>query len=211
MNLIGYWIRSLADDEYPPPQELVTDYDPATRDQIAAYLDAGSTFAVYRGLSWCRFFCDHPMGNCELTDGEWVWPQDLSHYVRNHDVRLPDEFVDHVFSMRPPMAETTNDWSTVTPDESFWISWCAKHRSNSLVARIQSARENADTEIQKFRAEAIREREQVEGVTDTICQWSGCDNRALAGRVLCASCLLKSESSSLLIEPYMNLRPIMDA
>jgi len=106
MKIIGYWIRSLSDDDFPPPQELITDCDASTRNAIAEYLDAGLEFAAYRGVSWCRFFCDHPMGNRELTDGEWVWPEGLSHYVRDHNVRLPDEFVASVrLQSRPALPE----------------------------------------------------------------------------------------------------------
>jgi len=28
-----------------------------------------------------------------LTDGEWVWPEGLSHYVEYHNLILPDEVV----------------------------------------------------------------------------------------------------------------------
>ena len=31
-----------------------------------------------------------------LTDGRHVWPGDVAHYVRTYNVRLSDEFVDHV-------------------------------------------------------------------------------------------------------------------
>ncbi|WP_248966332.1 hypothetical protein [Sphaerisporangium perillae] len=30
------------------------------------------------------------------TDGEWIWPRDLSYYVREYGVALPTEFVDHI-------------------------------------------------------------------------------------------------------------------
>lgn len=28
------------------------------------------------------------------TDGKWVWPEDLSYYVKNYKLRIPKEFVD---------------------------------------------------------------------------------------------------------------------
>lgn len=211
MKLIGYWIRSLCDDEFPPPQELVTTYDVSTRELIANYLDAGVTFLVYRGLSWCRFFCDRPMGDAELTDGKWVWPQDLSHYVRDHNVRLPDEFVEYVRS-KPIDADTPDDNSSmIFPDESFWLLWCAEHRSNSLKSRIQSARSKADAEVEKIKADAITEREQAEGLSNSKCQSVGCHNRALARRALCASCILEPQWSWQTLAPYMNLRPVLEA
>lgn len=31
-----------------------------------------------------------------LTDGIWLWPGELAHYVAQHHVTLPDEFVAHM-------------------------------------------------------------------------------------------------------------------
>src|SRR5262245_15617423 len=57
------------------------------------------------GFSYCRFHCGkrwRPWGYCvssdllgtsELTDGEWLWPEGLPHYIDAHDVCLPEEFV----------------------------------------------------------------------------------------------------------------------
>jgi len=40
------------------------------------------------------------------TDGVWYWPDDLSHYIAQHGVRLPDEFHAHILkaSYIPPEA-----------------------------------------------------------------------------------------------------------
>ena len=43
----------------------------------------------------CRI-CGQENGALELTDGTWCWPDGLAHYLRDHDVRLPQVFVDHV-------------------------------------------------------------------------------------------------------------------
>ncbi|MDQ3813271.1 MAG: hypothetical protein M3347_04895 [Armatimonadota bacterium] len=32
------------------------------------------------------------------TDGVWLWFADLSHYVKYHDIRLPDSMVTHIVS-----------------------------------------------------------------------------------------------------------------
>jgi len=31
-----------------------------------------------------------------VTDGTWIWPVDLVHYVRRHHVALPQEFLEHI-------------------------------------------------------------------------------------------------------------------
>jgi hypothetical protein len=38
-----------------------------------------------------------------MTDGVYCWPEGLAHYVKEHDVRLPDEFVTHVARAPKPL------------------------------------------------------------------------------------------------------------
>src|SRR5262245_22776758 len=57
------------------------------------------------GFSYCRFHCGKKwrfrgtitstelLGTDELTDGEWLWPKGLPHYIEAHDVCLPEEVV----------------------------------------------------------------------------------------------------------------------
>jgi hypothetical protein len=210
LKLIGYWFRSLKDEEFVPPQELVAAYDEATRQWLADYLEAGHEFAVYRGISWCRFYnCDEAAMGCrELTDGEWVWPEGLSHYVRQHSVRLPDEFIASARSEERRTIPPEDELARIEPDTSFWIKWCAEHRDHSLASRIQSARQRADAEAVKIKASAIAEREKSEGLSDATCQSKDCTNRALAGRVLCAACVLAPRWSSY-DAPYMDLQSVL--
>lgn len=53
------------------------------------------------GLAWssCRF-CGEGNGSACLTDGTYVWPGGFAHYLLNHAVRPPQEFVDHVLRTR---------------------------------------------------------------------------------------------------------------
>jgi hypothetical protein len=64
------------------------------------------------GYSECRL-CGARNGSLELTDGVYVWPDGLSHYVRQHSVRLPTAFTDHVERM-----ETLTDGLTI--DDTWW-------------------------------------------------------------------------------------------
>jgi hypothetical protein len=103
MRLIGYWIRDLKDEEFCAPQEVVGDMPQDVRTKVADYLDNAAVdhWHTQRGFSWCRFFCGIPfqrMGCSELTDGRWRWPQGLSHYVREHEIILPQEFVAHALA-----------------------------------------------------------------------------------------------------------------
>ena len=42
------------------------------------------------------------MGSREYTDGTFVWPEGLPHYVEHHQVRLPQEAIDHIRSAKRP-------------------------------------------------------------------------------------------------------------
>jgi len=67
--------------------------DPA----LLAYLRGGHPLSSYRMYSSCRFKCgvrDSVLGDTDLIDGIWVWPEGLVHYVEAHGVALPEEFVD---------------------------------------------------------------------------------------------------------------------
>jgi hypothetical protein len=78
------------------PKYLVDDnWESVDRPAIVAYLRNASVCAHYRGLSYCRFGCGWN-GSQEQTDGTWRWPEGLAHYVEQHAVTLPDEFVAHM-------------------------------------------------------------------------------------------------------------------
>jgi len=129
---VGYW-WSPSRPELPDPRVLVGEpYAPELRDRISGYLASGGIFVACFGFSYCRFECgvnNSEMGVADLTDGVWVWPEGLHHYVCHHHVRLPGEFIQamresawHVqdpgtLSRRSPF----EDGSSVTYD--FWIQW----------------------------------------------------------------------------------------
>jgi hypothetical protein len=129
LRAVGYWREDL--DLLPHPRWLVRRrWRAKDRGRIAGYLRGGLEFTSYFGYSWCRFRCgidDALMGNGELTDGVWVWPEGLAHYVECHGVRLPDEFLATMEShgwtvppgVRPPPRTALN--------LSFWLWWAFCH------------------------------------------------------------------------------------
>ena len=68
------------------------------------YLSSGKLTGVWCDWSWCRFRCKHSledmsiMGSMDQSDGTYIWPKGLIHYIKEHDVWLPSEFVEHAFS-----------------------------------------------------------------------------------------------------------------
>ncbi|HEY4241521.1 MAG TPA: hypothetical protein VGM88_16985 [Kofleriaceae bacterium] len=84
---VGFWFDERAPSRYPRPQRLLGG-DRALLD----YLRSGTTFERYPAASPCRFGCGR-VGRRDLTDGAFVWPEGLAHYVEEHGVRLPPWFV----------------------------------------------------------------------------------------------------------------------
>jgi hypothetical protein len=85
LTLIGYW-RSTEEPEWPDPRNFVDNaWDDTERDIVASYLETGSVPWVQMGYSECRF-CGRENGYAELTGGTYLWPEGLSHYVREHGV-----------------------------------------------------------------------------------------------------------------------------
>ena len=96
---LGYW----ANDRYPQlpyPADFVDhNWKKQERQVVVEYLRAGETKTQWRGGSYCRM-CDlkrsKAMGSTCLTDGTYTWPWGFAHYVEEHGVRPPQEFIDHV-------------------------------------------------------------------------------------------------------------------
>lgn len=127
---IGYWHSPTQD--LPDPGAFVDhSWDAAERDMVAEYLKKGVTLMQYRGFSWCRFKCGITTnGTKDFSDGTYVWPEGLAHYVEEHCVRLPEEFIEHVKQHQEgnPLASVKN------PEDKDWVangSWWSRQRGTS--------------------------------------------------------------------------------
>ncbi|WP_427896686.1 hypothetical protein ACQHIV_03445 [Kribbella sp. GL6] len=111
LKLIGYWSGPGADG-WPEIGAFVDEgWDPEEREWVVDYLRTGVISRTYMGYSRCRM-CGRDNGVVELTDGVWVWPEGLAHYLDEHGVRLPSEFVAHVLAHteRLEQAERETAW-----------------------------------------------------------------------------------------------------
>lgn len=99
MGLMGVFLKPMAKD-LPSPQDFVDPtWDLAERDLVIQYLRRGRALEHYKGYSNCRFKCgikDSDMGDADLTDGTFVWPEGFAHYLQVHNVRPDERFIDHV-------------------------------------------------------------------------------------------------------------------
>jgi hypothetical protein len=94
LTVLGWWFRPDAPSELPLPQRLVGAWDARERAATLAYLRAGQPLVRYPDASFCRFECGvGALGDADLTDGRYVWPDGLAHYVEQHGVRLPEDFI----------------------------------------------------------------------------------------------------------------------
>lgn len=204
MRYIGKWIQSLKDTEHPPPHELVVEYDVETRTKVIWYLNHGHVLHKSLGHAWCLFRCDYEEAYFERTDGTWVWPCDLSHYVETHNIRLPGEFISNaVASDNLPAFEEV--WHTRDIDFSYWRRWCDDNRSGSLRGAIASRLEAATREAEQILTAEAKRLESEQGLDETQCFWAGCTNFALTGRHICGRCSLKAYEDtyvSHLFDPY---------
>jgi hypothetical protein len=113
----------------------LVDYEwEATRlSSIVAYLRSGVRINRELGYSYCRFKNgppDYQMGDSDLTDGVWVWPQGLPIYVERFHVRLPDEFIRHMEknSFTVPGGLDSQKLEMESVDFEFWKVWCKREK-----------------------------------------------------------------------------------
>ena len=94
----------LSQGSHPAPGQNIRDHiarDPLPdADRVVAYLAAGHPLIDMMDIE------NDPLdpvrqvmnGSSILTDGEWLWRQDFGYYVRQHNVAVPEEFLDGIRS-----------------------------------------------------------------------------------------------------------------
>jgi hypothetical protein len=116
LRLIGYWSGGYGTNDWPDARDFVDDgWDDEERIDVGLYLRRGLVARAWMGYSSCRLCGNATNGCLDLTDGVYLWPEGLAHYVLDHKVRLPRQFVDHVHARE----ELADD---VRVDESWWRS-----------------------------------------------------------------------------------------
>ena len=96
LERVGYWADP--GTQWPQVDDLT---DPGwcadERDAVIEYLRRGFVVRVWLGFAKCRV-CGAIVGDTDLSDGVFVWPGGLEHYLAEHAVRLPDWFVAHALA-----------------------------------------------------------------------------------------------------------------
>ncbi len=173
---LGFWMDHLYNDQWCLPQELPL-IAPREKLFVLKFLRNGLVAETYRGYSWCRFGCDAPaevMGDSDLINGVWKYPQGLAHYIEAHDVAMPPAFVAAVLGNSTDLHET------------LWADYCRNHFNPEVRGFIDAERRRIDREkperMVKFRTRIEEQR----GLSNVTCIWKNCTNFALSGIQVCA-------------------------
>lgn len=109
----------------PHPGRLIAALGGRSYDiRVSRYLAAGIPVRGYFGYGVCRC-CGTELGTSDLTDGAWVWPEGLEHYLQTHELPLPAEFRSTVATngYQVPLAPGTELDRDGDYDYTFWRSW----------------------------------------------------------------------------------------
>lgn len=117
LRAIGFWNGPHTPAGWPDITQFIDpSWDADDREFIAGYLSRGVLGRAYMGYSPCRLCGKKDNGYCELSDGVYVWPEGLVHYVVDHDVRLPQEFVQHAIDLTERLeGERDESWWRTAP------------------------------------------------------------------------------------------------
>lgn len=78
---------------------------------VAGYLRGGTVMLEADEIVRDLLDPGHPViGSLALlTDGAWVWPVDLPHYVERHGLRIPDDFLERIHERNWRCAQLTRE------------------------------------------------------------------------------------------------------
>ena len=79
-------------------KDAVSSRPPPNHEEILGYLRDGNIVAQAPGLAVDVLDPEEPLGESIklLSDGTWVWPNDLAYFFEKYNVRLPSDFVEHM-------------------------------------------------------------------------------------------------------------------
>lgn len=144
LKAVGYWYDPDVSLSGPDPSSIANrKSSKAEAALLAGYLRSGFVFRQFMGYSRCRLKCgipDREMGDADLTDGHWCWPEGLAHYVEAHSIRLPDTFLR---SIRGKVFQMTSSQVMLDPIETLvdprtWETWAKKQGSWKRLTRKTS-------------------------------------------------------------------------
>jgi hypothetical protein len=141
---IGYW-NDAFNESYIWPQEIENKMPQDVKAEVVKYLKSGYVFEHYKGYSSCRI-CGETLGSTDRTDGIYLWPDKLEHYVEKHGISLPFLFVERIkvrngiIDAKPLWLSVSNgcdEYKNVYPSDSLWKKWCSSNRDLSKTVTFE--------------------------------------------------------------------------
>lgn len=127
-----YWVGYWASEREPAlPSPEVVEWHPDLRELVVDFLKAGEVRHRWRGFSTCRI-CGASNGTTCLTDGVFMWPEGLAHYVEEHDVGIPREFLNHIMGNDRGLRDLTPGKPVTGAVEGFVADEVRKHVASKL-------------------------------------------------------------------------------
>lgn len=119
LKLIGYW-KSAFEIGLPHPINFIdSNWDETEKSKVIKHLITSPFLpSVCAGYSYCRLCDKQDNGYREQSDGVFIWPEGFTHYVEEHNVKPPQEFIDYCMEDLPPAA--INWDQEITIDRKWW-------------------------------------------------------------------------------------------
>ena len=145
LTAIGYW-KSCYQPELPDPADFInSDWDSNERKKVIEHLQKSPTIAEWMGISWCRFRCGEiNLGAKCLTDGVYIYPEGLIHYILKHNLKLPESFTTNILSYKGEFKPI--DYKNVDIDYSWWKN----EKGTGNTKKVKSFLAATDSEIEAY-------------------------------------------------------------
>ncbi len=97
---LGQWADSETHNRPRPNDHIDSSWDEHERILVASHLEGGFWIgAPLDGDGVCLLCGERMYRGFVRTDGTFIWRDGLAHYVREHSVRLPQRFINHVLEL----------------------------------------------------------------------------------------------------------------
>lgn len=99
MIVIGRTKEIMNDSNYPSIYDLVSDNEIQNKSYIVNYLKSGRVSSASPSIVYDIISGEKINQHLEmLNDGKYAWRSDTIYYFEKYNMKLSDEFIDHVLS-----------------------------------------------------------------------------------------------------------------
>jgi hypothetical protein len=112
---IGYWAadKDPMRDHYesrhimlPWPEDFLDpEWKGHEKTMVFSHLRSAPDIRCFDGFAKCRL-CNTMVGSTDKSDGSYVWPSGLAHYVEAHSLRPTPDFVHHIIRYNASVKRT---------------------------------------------------------------------------------------------------------